>query len=132
MPKPRSIKGPLEEMASSKKAKDAFIALRPGMFQESKDPAVYKVPKDIDLDDKFLHESYKKLLPTSNNKKQATNPELLLFVTTFSFSQVIHSQDFTQSSAAVLSEGLCLQGQASKTTQQQPLQGQLQDTSHKS
>ena len=36
----------LEEMASAKKSKDAYIALRTGMFQESKDPAVYQVRRD--------------------------------------------------------------------------------------
>ena len=56
-----------------------------------------QVPTTVSLDDNFLHESYKKLMP----KKKAIAPDVFLFVVYFGFSQ-IHSSDFTQRSAAVL------------------------------
>ena len=51
------------------------------------------------MDDNFLHESYKKLLPKKS--KTAIPEDVFLFVVYYAFSQ-IHSQDFTQRSAAVI------------------------------
>ena len=51
------------------------------------------------MDDNFLHENYKKLLPKKS--KTAIPEDVFLFVVYYAFSQ-IHSQDFTQRSAAVI------------------------------
>ena len=54
----------------------------------------------ISMDDNyFLHENYKKLLPKKS--KTAIPEDVFLFVVYYAFSQ-IHSQDFTQRSAAVI------------------------------
>ena len=50
-------------------------------------------------DNYFLHENYKNLLPKKS--KTAIPEDVFLFVVYYAFSQ-IHSQDFTQRSAAVI------------------------------